>query len=270
MWNDLVTCLKLEPVALEPPPDHGHCAYLGSNQHLPYHRVFGGQILGQLLLAARATFPDKSVKSMHTVFPREGRSDTPIRYEVTTAHEGRSFAGATVTARQDPHVVAAAVVSMHVPEDGRDRQTVPAPGACPGAAHDVEMSLVPWQTRAVVDLDSTAAGPPDYELWMRTPAVDPDLGAALTAYATDLTLIGTALRPEEGLSHTGNGTRFRSAVTSHTLWFHRAVRSDDWQLLRQHSPILAHGRTFGRGDILTADGRLVASFAQEALIRLPN
>jgi acyl-CoA thioesterase II len=102
---------------------------------------------------------------------------------------------------------------------------------------------------------------------MRTPAVDGDLAPALTAYATDLTLIGTALRPLEGFSQRGNGTVFTSAVTSHTIWFHRPFRTDDWLLLRQHSPVLAHGRCFGRGDVLAEDGSLVASYAQEALLR---
>ncbi|MBF6207366.1 thioesterase family protein [Streptomyces gardneri] len=89
----------------------------------------------------------------------------------------------------------------------------------------------------------------------------------LEYYATDLTLIGPALRPEAGLSPSGNGTVFLSAVTSHTLWFHRPVRSDTWLALHQHSLILAAGRIFGRGDILTEQGELVVSYAQEALFR---
>ena len=94
--------------------------------------------------------------------------------------------------------------------------------------------------------------------------------AALTAYATDLTLIGTALRPLDGLSQLGNGTQFTSAVTSHTIWFHRPFITDQWLLLRQHSPLLANGRSFGRGDVLTREGVLVASYAQESLVRVPN
>ena len=107
-------------------------------------------------------------------------------------------------------------------------------------------------------------------LWMRTPGVDPVLAPALAAYATDLTLIGTALRPLDGLGQRGNGTQFTSAVTSHTLWFHRPFRTDEWLMLRQHSPLLAHGRCFGRGDILTESGNLVASYGQEALLRVPT
>jgi acyl-CoA thioesterase-2 len=98
--------------------------------------------------------------------------------------------------------------------------------------------------------------------------VDAELAPALVAYATDLTLIGTALRPMDGIDQRGNGTQFASAVTSHTIWFHRPFVCDQWLLLRQHSPLLAHGRSFGRGDILTGDGLLVASYGQEALLRI--
>jgi acyl-CoA thioesterase II len=136
-----------------------------------------------------------------------------------------------------------------------------------GPEDEIALDLIPWETRAVVDLNETASGSPQFEFWMRTPAVDPELAPALAAYATDLTLIGTALRPIDGAGQRGNGTTFTSAVTSHTLWFHRPFRTDDWLLLRQHSPVLAHGRCFGRGDVLTKDGVVVASYAQEALLR---
>ena len=86
------------------------------------------------------------------------------------------------------------------------------------------------------------------------PPVNGELAPVLTAYATDLTLIGTALRPLEGFNHSGNGTQFTSAVTSHTVWFHQPFRTDRWLLLRQHSPVLAHGRCFARGDVLNEDG----------------
>ena len=125
-----------------------------------------------------------------------------------------------------------------------------------------------------VDLNAITTGPPEFEVWTRTPAVDPALAPALAAYGTDLTLIGTALRPMDGVSQRGNRTWFTSAVTSHTIWFHRRFRTDVWFLLRQHSPLLAHGRGFGRGfgrgDILTENGTLVASYAQEALLRFAS
>jgi acyl-CoA thioesterase-2 len=90
---------------------------------------------------------------------------------------------------------------------------------------------------------------------------------ALLAHATDLTVIGTALLPVEGLSQADTGTKFHSAVTSHTLWFHQSFRTDDWVLVDQHSPVLAGSRGWGRGDVWTRDGRLVASFAQESMVR---
>jgi acyl-CoA thioesterase II len=131
----------------------------------------------------------------------------------------------------------------------------------------VEFGLLPFETRSKTSLDAREAAPPEYSLWIKTPAVDPGLVQALAAYATDLTLIGTALRAVPGVSQADAGRAFVSAVTSHTLWFHRPFRTDAWLLLRQRGPVLAHGRSFGQGDILTADGTLVASYAQEALLR---
>jgi len=174
----------------------------------------------------------------------------------------------TITARQSRGLLATSSISMHVVEDGPEHQEVAEVPAVLGEEHRRALDLIPWETRATVDLSATTTGPPEFEFWMRTPEVDPALAPSLAAYATDLTLIGTALRPMEGLGQRGNGTQFTSAVTSHTLWFHRPFRTDEWLLLRQHSPLLAHGRSFGRGDVLTADGTLVASFGQEALLRI--
>nr|WP_235892616.1 acyl-CoA thioesterase domain-containing protein [Mycolicibacterium hodleri] len=244
--------------------------FTAPNQHLEYHRVFGGQLLAQFVCVASTTSPDKSVKSLHVVFPREGRADEPVAYDVIRHHEGRSFSTLSIAATQAKGPIGIASVSMHTSEDGPDRQSVESVGELPGPDHEVALGLIPWETRCVDDLNATTTGPPELELWMRTPPVDPELAPALAAYATDLTLIGTALRPHDGLSQLGNGTQFNSAVTSHTIWFHRSFTTDQWLLLRQHSPLLAHGRSFGRGDILTADGALVASYGQESLVRIPN
>ncbi|HLS75496.1 MAG TPA: acyl-CoA thioesterase domain-containing protein [Nocardia sp.] len=280
LWSDLVACLDLTRV---PPAGHGgggaapsdarppdaEFQFEGSNQQLPYHRVFGGQILGQVVRAAALSFPGKQLKSLHALFPREGRSEEPIRYRVRACHEGRTFASATVIAEQSAGVVATASLSLHTPEQGPRRQSTDPVPVLPSAEHKADWDLLPWEVRARREIDDKGSSAPEFEFWMRTPTVDPALAAPLAAYATDLTLIGTALLPQEGFSQSGNGTAFLSAVTSHTLWFHGAFRSDDWLLLRQHSPILAHGRGFGRGDILTESGELVASYAQEAMIRLP-
>jgi acyl-CoA thioesterase II len=239
----------------------------GANQQLNYHRLFGGQLLAQFIRAASVVCPDKAVKSLHAVFAKEGRADDPVQYQVTRQNEGRSFATLTITARQPRGVLATGSVSMHIAEDGPARQSTEAVPALLDEKHHAELDLIPWETRCADDLNAPSAGPPRLEVWMRTPAVDAEFAPALTAYATDLTLIGTALRPLEGLNHRGNGTAFTSAVTSHTIWFHRPFRTDRWLLLRQHSPVLAHGRCFGRGDVLTEDGSLVASYGQEALLR---
>jgi acyl-CoA thioesterase-2 len=275
LWDDLLACLDLGcPEPGEPPADDApggtasaSAAFEGKNLPLGYHRLFGGQLLAQFAVAAAACCPGKSVKSLHALFPREGTATEPVRYEVARHQDGRTFAALTIVARQSRGVIATASVSLHAPEDGRSIQAVAPVDGAPAGSAPVEISLLPFETRATASLDAREAAPPVFSLWLRTPAADPALAPALAAYATDLTLIGTALRAVDGISQHDAGKAFTSAVTSHTLWFHRPFRTDDWLLLRQHSPILAHGRSFGRGDILTGDSTLVASYAQEAMVR---
>jgi acyl-CoA thioesterase-2 len=264
LWDDLLDCLELRA---QQSGDGAPEIFEGRNQRLNYHRVFGGQLLAQFVRAACLSCPSKAVKSLHVLFARTGRPEEPVRYEVTRHHEGGSFAALTIVALQAAGVAATASVSLHAVEEGPDRQSMAGVPPVPAAEHRLEIGLLPWETRSTTDLDSPTAGPPEFELWMRTPPVSPALVPALTAYATDLTLIGTALRPLDGVSQHGAGTAFTSAVTSHTVWFHRPLRTDGWLLLRQHSPLVAHGRCFGRGDVLTEHGSLVASYAQEALLR---
>jgi acyl-CoA thioesterase-2 len=261
LWTGLLACLDLNPVA--GPPGH----FEGPNLRLSYHRLFGGQLLAQFVRVAALTCPEKTVKSLHVLFPREGRSEEQVRYEAQRHHEGKTFAALTILARQDRGVIATASVSMHAAEEGLSQQAVAPVPPVPGAEHRAEMILLPWDTRPDADLDSREPAPPEFSLWMRTPPVDQALAPAVAAYATDLTLIGTALRPLQGISQRDAQQAFTSAVTSHTIWFHRPGRTDGWLLLRQHSPVLAHGRCFGRGDVLTEDGTLLASYAQEAMLR---
>jgi acyl-CoA thioesterase-2 len=265
-WDDLRGCLELR----QHESAAGGSAFEGRSQRLSYHRIFGGQLLGQFVRAAALSCPTKTVKSLHVLFPAAGRTDEPVRYDLTRHREGGTFATLTGVARQAAGVLATAAVSMHAAEDGPCWQAVAALGPVPGAAHRLGLDLIPWETRSTADLDAPAAATPEFELWMRLPPVAAELAPALTAYATDLTLIGTALRPVEGVGQRDAGSAFTSAVTSHTLWFHRPIDPAGWLLLRQHSPVLAHGRCFGRGDVLTEDGALVASYAQEALLRFPT
>lgn len=259
LWNDLLDCLDPKPL--------GQGVYEARSQQLAYHRLFGGQLLAQSARVAELTCPGKAVKSLHVLFPREGKGDEPVRFETDCVQQGRTYAAVQIQARQEHGVIAVATVSLHTWEKGRQRQTVDPAADVPGEERRLDLELLPWETRAATDLDSPASEPPAYELWTRTPPVAADLGPALLAYATDLTLIGTALRPLDGVTQHDAGKAFASAVTSHSLWFHKPVRTDAWLMLRQHSPVAAHGRCHGRGDVLTEQGELVASYAQDALLR---
>lgn len=261
--DDLLACLALREV--------GEGDVEGRNLDIGYHRVFGGQILAQVLTAASDASPEKSVKSLHNLFPREGDTAHAMRYRVTKLQDGRTFGTTAVLATQADKVISSAVVSMHTDEDGLYRSdTMPAVGG-PDAAVPSKLPMVPWEVRVVggVDLAERASGPPRLELWMRTPPVGDQraIHQALLAHATDLTIIGTALRPFEGVSQADSTVSLHTAVTSHTLWFHQAFRVDGWLLLAQQSPVVAHGRAFGRGEVFTEAGECVASFAQESMIR---
>jgi acyl-CoA thioesterase-2 len=263
-FDNLRACLELS----EPTPG----TFSGANLALDYHRVFGGQILAQGILAATASSDGKEVKSLTQLFPREGNSESPMTYAVTKHQDGRTFASTTVVGTQKDKTVSVATLSLHRPEDGSARQDDAPSVGKPEAAVETDLGMIPWETRVVdgVDLSDRAVGPASYRFWMRTPALPdaPALHQALLAYATDLTIIGTALRPAEGLSQADTMTKFHSAVTSHSLWFHQPLRVDDWLLVDQVSPVFAGSRAYGRGDIWSLDGRLVASFAQESMIRM--
>ena len=263
-FDNLRACLELEEKA----PG----TYAGNNLDLDYHRVFGGQILAQGILVASAASDGKEVKSLTQLFPREGNSESPMTYAVTKHQEGRTFGSTTVVATQNDKTVSVATLSLHKPDEGSLRQDDAPSVGKPEAAVETDLGMIPWETRVVdgVDLSDRAIGPASYRFWMRTPSLpdSPALHQALLAYATDLTIIGTALRPAEGLSQADTMTKFHSAVTSHSLWFHQPLRVDDWLLVDQVSPVFAGSRAYGRGDIWSLDGRLVASFAQESMIRM--
>ena len=243
----------------------------GRNLDIGYHRVFGGQILAQVVTAAAAASPEKAVKSLSVLFPREGDTSAPMRYRVDRLQDGRTFGTTQVIATQADKVISAALVSMHAEEGGLHRSAGPPEVGEPEAAVRQEIPMVPWEVRVVggVDLSSRDVGPASLEMWMRAPALGEDRAVhqALLAHATDLTLIGTALRPFEGISQADSTVTLHTAVTSHTLWFHQPFRVDEWLLLAQESPVVANGRAFGRGDVFTRAGEVVASFAQESMIR---
>jgi acyl-CoA thioesterase-2 len=262
-FDDMLACLEVEALS--------DACYGAPNIPMPYSRIFGGQLLAQCCVVASATADAKHVKSLHVVFPREGDLSRPVEYTVEWLQDGRSFAARSIVGAQEGRIIVAASVSLHALEDGPVHQVdpprVPDAEACPPVDH----SMLPWETRAVdgVDLTVREAGPPDYAMWMRTPALDRPqvVHQALFSHATDLTLIGTALRPHPGLGEADSPDRIRTAVTSHTVWFHRPLRVDRWILLAQTSPVTYGARGFGQGHAFDESGALVASFAQESMLR---
>jgi acyl-CoA thioesterase II len=157
LWDDLLSCLKLRRLVTADAADDA--IFEGENLHLSYHRLFGGQLLAQFVTAASLTSPGKAVKSLHTLFPREGLSEEPVRYEVTRHHEGGTFATLSVIARQSKGVIATASVSMHTVEAGRSLQAVAPVSHAPETDHRVELGLIPWETRSAVSLELRSGHP---------------------------------------------------------------------------------------------------------------
>ncbi len=263
-FDDLLACLEFEHNADD--------RYRLPNLKMDYRRVFGGQLIAQSIAIATHSAPGKHVKSIHALLPREGDLDREIEFELGREQDGRSFAARTVTGRQGERVIHRALVSLHAEEGGPEHAATMPDVGTPEVATPVELDMIPWETRAVggTSLRSPEAGPAEYAFWMCTPRIDDDQAKhqALLAHASISTLIGTALRPQAGLSEADAGSgRIATAVTSHTLWFHRPFRVDDWLLLSQESPVATGARCFGVGHVFGAGGQLVASYAQEGLLR---
>jgi acyl-CoA thioesterase-2 len=239
---------------------------------MPYRRIFGGQLLAQCIAIATRSAADKLVKSLHVTFPREGDLQTPVEYRVERLQDGRTFAGRFVTGWQGGKAIVTASVSLHVHEEGLDHQCAAPDVGAPEEAAAVDLSMIPWETRVVdgVDLESREVGEPELAFWMRAQEMpaDPVAHQAMLAHATDLTMIGTTLRPHAGLGEADSPERIHTAVTTHTIWFHRPLRLDDWVLVAQTSPSAAGARGFAQGHAFARRGELIASFAQESMIRV--
>lgn len=261
--EDLLRCLELS--------SEDDATWVGQNLPLDYYRVFGGQVLAQAITAAQQVAGDKTVKSIAMLFPREGDTAKPMQYRTEVHQNGRTYATVGLTAFQDDRVIATASISLHIDEPGLDRNDPMPDVKGPEDSADVDLGMVPWSTRIVdgVDLSDLAAAPPTFAFWQQAEGLPEtrSVHQALLAHSTDLTLIGTALRPFDGVSQAQSTKSLHTAVTSHSMWFHRPFSLNEWLLVAQHSPVVANGRAFGRGDVFTTDGQLVASFAQEAMVR---
>ncbi|WP_007508115.1 acyl-CoA thioesterase [Pseudofrankia saprophytica] len=268
----------LGSLALEPA---GEDRYTASSIASPNPVVFGGQLLAQSIAAALAGQDGKTVKTLHTVFARAGRPDTPLDVAVTRLHSGRSMASSGVSISQGGKVIAQSLVLLSADDpdfirhaDAAPAHEPPKPGEAVGAGHGEVSSGEPgaWQVRVVGDVDISdpeAVGPAELDVWTRWPGAPGDAlsSQALLAFVTDGFLIGTAMRPHPGVGQAQSHRTISTSVLSHTITFHEPVPADDWLLLAQRSPYAGRGRGYGRGDVFRADGGLVASFVQDSMIR---
>jgi acyl-CoA thioesterase len=235
--------------------------------------VFGGQLLAQSIVAAATVDPSKEVKSIHTVFARGGALDQPLDVEVDAMHVGRALASATVTVRQGERLCTRSLVLLSAVEPDLIRHGAPAPEVgTPEDAKPISGEGGFWEIRVVggVDFsDPDEVGPPELGAWVRFPGARAHgtLGQALLAYATDGFLIATAMRPHAGIGQSMAHVSISTSVLSHTLTFHEPVDAGEWHLLAHESPYAGRGRTYGRANIFTADGRLVGSFVQDNMVR---
>ncbi|MBB3190652.1 acyl-CoA thioesterase [Halomonas cerina] len=264
--NTLVDLLGLE--ALEENLFRGHSQDLGLPQ------LFGGQVLGQALSAATQTVdPVRLVHSLHGYFLRPGDPHRPVLYQVDTVRDGGSFTTRRVTAIQKGRPIFFCSASFHGREEGLAHQPtmpdVPSPETL--AVSDARLERFPGHPIEFLHLDEDDEpdGPPARQrLWFRLDGELPDnpaLHRYLLAYSSDFNLLLTSLAPH-GLGF--RDPKLQIASLDHALWFHHDVRLDDWLLYDMDSPWAGGARGFARGSLYDRQGRLVASSAQEGLIRL--
>ena len=262
--------------------------FRGVSPRIGWPRVFGGQVVAQALVAAERTVPpERAPHSLHAYFLLGGDPALPIVYEVERIRDGGSFTTRRVKAIQKGQAIFAMSVSFHAAEPGHDHGAappdVPGPEALADArslAQDADC-IVPAPMRAYfttawpIELRPVeteryrdrSPRPARYHVWMRTTKPlpeDPALHRAVLAYASDMTLLDATLIPH---GRTVFDPGIQSASLDHALWFHRPFRADSWLLYSQDSPSASGARGFARGTLHDADGRLVASVAQEGLIR---
>ncbi len=253
-----------------------------------WQRVFGGQVIGQALIAAARTVEGRVCHSLHAYFLRPGDPKLPILYEVDRARDGQSFTSRRVIAVQHGRQIFNLAASFQVAEEGLDHQrTMPeAPDPAvltseaelrkrvldrlPGEYRGYFSREWPIEVRPLhpVDLFNPSAMCAAQQLWFRVPGCLPDdvaIHQSVLAYMSDMTLLDTATRPH-GVNFLN--PRLQAASLDHAMWFHRAFRADQWLLFAQESPSASGARGFSVGSVFDRDGRLVASVAQEGLIRM--
>ena len=280
---DLVLLLDLEP--------KGGDRFIGKRRPDGTGRVFGGQAIAQALGAARHTVDDgREAHSLHAYFLRPGSDDLPIEYRVKRDLDGRSFSNRRVVASQDGKPILNLTASFQLPVGGPDHQApqmpdVPGPEDLvpdaqlrqtlaeklpDGPLKRFVLRPLPIDFRSVEPRDWLNPKPrePVSHIWFRTVSSlppEPAVHRAVLAYISDFQLLGTALQPHGIAIHNKS---VKGASLDHALWFHEGFRADEWLLYVTESPWSGHARGFGRGQIFSRDGRLVASVTQEGMLRL--
>ena len=269
-----------------PPTQDGDSRFLGNrNARYPLPRVFGGQVLGQSLMAAAHTVPeDRAMHSMHGYFLRAGEGSLPIEFSVERLRDGRSYSARRVLASQNGRPIAMMSASFQVEEEGLEHQE-PMPQVTPPEGLPTTAQILghidhptaqywsherPFDVRHVdepIYLVPAATPSPAGAVWMKAVAPLPDspvLHRALLAYAADYTMLEPILR-RHGRSWV---SKQDMASLDHSMWWHRPARVDEWLLYVLHTPSAQGGRGLGTGREFNRDGALVATIAQEGMVRL--
>jgi acyl-CoA thioesterase-2 len=279
--ENLLRILDLEPLE--------HNLFRGRSPEDGWQRVFGGQVIGQALVAASRTVePDRKAHSLHAYFMRPGDPAVPIIYEVDRIRDGKSFVTRRVVAIQHGHAIFSMSASFQVEEHGLDHQTtapkVPPPEELMSEEelkrqfieHASEPVKRYWRRERPIEYRQVSLEhfttrrklEPVQNVWFRATGPLPDDAAihkCVLAYASDMMLLDTSLYPHGRLLFDRD---LQVASLDHALWFHRPFRADEWLLYAMDSPSASGARGFTRGAIYTREGLLVASVAQEGLIRV--
>jgi acyl-CoA thioesterase-2 len=282
LLRSLIQQLDLEPLEVN--------LFRGQSADLGGRSVFGGQVVGQALVAATRTVEGRAPHSLHAYFLLPGDMKKPIVYEVDRVRDGRSFTTRRVQAIQHGQPILSMIASFQVEEPGLTHQEpapqVPPPESLPSTAQltaqwlaeagevhprvrEALLQPLPIEFRPVSPRNpiKPLPGEPRQTVWFRTIDRMPDeqlLHRCLLGYISDFNLIGTALRPH---AKTWYSQQMVVASIDHAIWFHRDMRVDDWLLYSMDSPSAAGARGLARGLIYDREGRLVASVAQEGLMR---
>lgn len=261
--------------------------YRGDSRDIGSPNVYGGQVLGQALFAANQTVEGRQAHSLHAYFLRPGDKKAPVVYEVDRIRDGKSYTTRRVVAIQRGKPIFNMSASFKISEEGLEHQCtmpeVPGPEGLPNITELGKQALadIPEKLRRFMQWQrpielrpvqpshplNPEPAPPMRDIWLRAVGTlpdDPAMHKVILAYASDYSLLGTALLPH-GLTFTQGA--IRAASLDHAMWFHRDFRMDEWLLYSMDSPNMSHGRGFSRGNLFTREGRLVASVAQEGMIR---